>query len=158
MIYTMRSAITAGICLLLFSSPLFAHHGAFYKAVFRAIEMGDVDKIKDLFFESAWQGKEGAMSAAQLQERLKEGKLVPLRKSSESKLYEYSSYGEKISSRCLVTFRLQYGDDKDRAEQIWLLAKRVDFSDRTNIDVKAWQIWRIVTDREQAECFLGRKL
>lgn len=148
------SFITATMCLLLCSSPLFAHHAAFYKAVFRAIEKGEVNNIKNLFDKPAWNGKEGAMSAAQLQERLKKGDLIsPLGKVG-GRLLEYASH-DTSRSRCLVTFKLEYRDDKRRAEQMFLLAKRV--GNDGNRNPKAWKIWRIVTDREQAECFLGRK-
>lgn len=156
----MRSAIrflAAAACVLLLPLPLFAHHGSFYKAVFRAIEKTDVDRIKDLFSESARKGKEGAMSAAELQKLLKNTELIQIHRSDASRLFEYSS-SDKKRSKCLVSFGLRYRDEPRRKVQVFLLARRVDFGDTTNRNHKAWQIVRIVTKFKEAESFLGRKL
>ncbi len=152
--------LLAALVSLLWDSSAVAHHGAFYKAVFRAVENGDVDSIKHLFSEPAWEGDEGAMSAAELQTRLKKGQLISPRGNAAAhfRLFEYSSYGEKISSRCLVAFKLRFSDEKDRGESIFLLAKRVDFSNNTNRNPKAWQVWRIVNDHQQAVSFVGREM
>ena len=77
MAYSTRFVVGVA-CLLLFASPLFAHHKGFYQSTFDAIRRADLEGIKDLFSTSAWEGQEGVMSAAQLQERLKTGKRVPL--------------------------------------------------------------------------------
>lgn len=142
-------------CWLSNSPPLLAHHGQFYKATFRAVQEADLDKIKVLFSERAWNGDEGEMSGPELQKRLKRSELVPLYARSNTILNEYASNDAK-RSKCLVTFRLKFDEDKDRAEQIWLLAERVDFSTATN--AKSWQIVRIVHKKKDAEQFLGKKL
>ena len=97
------------------------------------------------------------MSGAQLHERLNRGNLVPLRQSSDLKFEVYASNDEFDSRlRCVITFRIKYGGEKASEEQVFLLAKRIRNDGFNN--PKAWKIWRIVTDRNQAECFLGRKL
>jgi hypothetical protein len=151
------SFAAAAACVMLTASPSFAHHGPFYKAVFRAIEKADLGSIKDLFSEAAWEGKEGAVSAAELQKRLDNADLIPRDKSQALRLYEQSSQG-KDRSKCLVFFKLAHRGEEGRVEMIYLLAKRVDFSDETNSNRKAWQIVRIVNDQKEAERFLGRKL
>lgn len=145
----MRTAVpatTALLILLVLPLQLFAHHGAFYKTVFRAIENADPGRIRELFSDSAWEGKQGAMSALELQERLKKGKVTQLR--------EFSSYGKTRSEECLVHLKLEHPDHQDR-QHIFLLAKRL--GDDGNRSPKAWQIVRIVDDVREAQLFLGRQ-
>ena len=79
------------------------------QVILEAVEKPDVAAIKGLFDESALKGAEGAMSGAQLQERLNRGNLVPLRESSDLKLDVYASNDEFDSRlRCVITFRINY--------------------------------------------------
>jgi hypothetical protein len=137
----MARAITIGcaaLCLLLFPLPALAHHGDFYQKIFRAVKKGELDAIKHLFKKAAWEGTEGAMSAVELQERLKKGRVKGL--------FENSQHDEQ-RSKCLVAFKLEYPDQK--VERIWLLAK--DFDPRFR--VWDWRIVRIVNDEKEAQSF-----
>jgi hypothetical protein len=150
-------SLNVGVCLLLLCPPAFAHHSAFCRDIFQAVEKADLATVKDLFDEAVWKRGVGAMSAKELQERLTHGKLIPLHKSSDSKLQEHAST-DKFDSRlrCVITFKVEHEDDAIQQKQVFLLAKRVGNDGYSN--PKAWRIWRIVVDRDQAECFLGRKL
>ena len=144
--------VAAAPFLLLLPPSLFAHHKGFYQQAFFAIEKADVEGIKDLFSKSAWDGNDGAMSAAELQKRLKNGKRITLfRAHAPPWLYELSST-DKARSKCLVTFKLEYPDKK--VEQIWLLAEDVDPRDRS----WDWRIVRIVNDEKQAQSFFKHSL
>ncbi|MBT6053800.1 MAG: hypothetical protein HOH16_00045 [Planctomycetaceae bacterium] len=146
--------LSAGISILLLGSTASAHHVAFCQAIIQAVEKPDLETAKVLFEDAAWSGVDGNMSATTLQERLKTGKLVPLLKSSDAKFKEYSSY-DKFDSRlrCILTFSIR---NNGHTEQVYLLAKRIKNDGFSN--PKAWRIWRIVTDKGQAECFLGRTI
>lgn len=146
--------VSAGICLLFLCQGAFAHHVAFCQAVIQAVEKPDLEIVRELFEDSAWSGTEGGMSAATMQERLKTGTLVPLLKSSDEKFDQYSSY-DKFDTRlrCILTFTIKRDGN---TEQVFLLAKRIRDDGYSN--PKAWRVWRIVTDKGQAECFLGRKI
>ncbi|MGI8978240.1 MAG: hypothetical protein ACR2FY_03340 [Pirellulaceae bacterium] len=135
--WALRLSIGAA-CLSLSTAAVLAHHGSFYKPVYQAIRDGDLDKIKDRFSKSAWEGECGALSAAELQERLKKGKV--------SGLWENSSRDEE-RSRCLVAFKIEYADK--RIERIWLLAEDTDKRHRQ----WDWRIVRIVNDGKQAQAF-----
>lgn len=128
----------AASCMLLFPLPALAHHGNFYKKIFQAVKKGEIDAVRDLFTKSGWEGKEGALSAAELQQRLKKGRVKGL--------FENSQHDEK-RSRCLVAFNLEYADKK--VEPIWLLAE--DFDPRFR--VWDWRIVRIVSDEKEAQSF-----
>ena len=130
-------AVGAG-CLFVSATAALAHHGDFYKSVYQALKAGDLDKIKERFSESAWKGGCRVLSAAELQERLKNGKVTGL--------WENSSRDEK-RSRCLVGFKLEYADKK--VERIWLLAEDADQRHRE----WDWRIVRIVNDGKQAQSF-----
>lgn len=135
----------AAALLLLLPLPLFAHHKNFYGGVFQAIKKANIEEIKDLFSKSAWEGKDRAMSAAELQQRLKRGRA--------KHLIEQSSWDD-ARSRCFVQFDLEYADAPDRREQIWLLAEDVDSRDRS----WDWRIVRIVDDSAQALAFLHERI
>jgi hypothetical protein len=154
------TSLSALICLLFLCPAAFAHHVVFCKAVIDAVEKPDVASVKELFEEGAWEATEDGMSAAALQERLKQGKVILLqkswgkKKSSDQKFEAHSSY-DKFDSRlrCVLTFRIEHDGE---TEQVFVLAKRVGDDGATN--PKAWRIWRIVADRTKAEYFLGRKI
>ena len=139
------------VCLLLLPTPVLAHHGFFYKPVFQAIKNGDLDDIKDRFTKSAWKGTCRALSAAELQKRLNNGKLIPWSKLQALTLYERTSRDHK-RSKCIVLFKLQYPDNK--VERIWLLAEDVDSRARS----WDWRIVRIVNDEKQAQSFFKHSL
>ncbi len=128
----------AASCMLHFPSPALAHHGNFYKKIFQAVEKGEIDAVRDLFTKSGWEGKEGALSAAELQERLKKGRVKGL--------FENSQHDEQ-RSKCLVAFKLEYPDMK--VERIWLLAEDLDLRFRE----WDWRIVRIVNDEKEAQAF-----
>lgn len=125
-------------CLLLVPLPALGHHGIFYKKVFTAVEKGEIDAVRDLFTKSGWEGKEGALSAAELQERLKKGRVKGL--------FENSQHDEQ-RSKCLVAFKLEYPDMK--VERVWLLAEDFDLRFRE----WDWRIVRIVNDEKEAQTF-----
>ncbi len=137
---------------LLLPLPVFAHHKGFYQRVFFAIEKGDIETIKDLCSKPAWEGNDGTMPAADLQKRLKGGKITSdMGGGNARSLREYSSSDDK-RSRCLVTFRLQYPDKS--VERIWLLAEDVDPREGS----WEWRIVRIINDEKQAQAFFEHQL
>ncbi len=125
-------------CSLLVPLQALAHHGDFYKRVFRAVQKADIDGIKPVFTKAAWEGTEGAMSAGELQARLKKGRLKGL--------FENSEHAEP-RSKCLVAFKLEYPDKK--VEPIWLLAEDFDPEFRQ----WDWRVVRIVTEEKEAQAF-----
>ena len=135
---------TSAIGLLLLPTPARDHHGLFYKPVYQAIKKGDLDDIKDRFTKSAWKGTRGALSAAQLQQRLKNGKTIRLAENSSS---------DPKRSKCVVILKLQDPDEK-KYELIWLLAEDVDRRERS----WDWRIVRIVNDRKKAQSFFKHSL
>ncbi len=70
--FSVRLLIAALACLLLAPAAQ-AHHAAFYKALFEAIDDGDLEAVRKLFSDQAWTNSDNksAASGAALHARLK---------------------------------------------------------------------------------------
>lgn len=84
------------------------------------------------------------MSAVELQERLKTGRVKGL--------FENSQHDER-RSKCLVAFKLEYPNK--RVEPIWLLAEDFDplGQRRPKFRQWDWRIVRIVNEEKEAQAF-----
>ena len=151
--FSVRLLIAALVCLLLAPAAQ-AHHAAFYKALFEAIDDGDLEAVRKLFSDQAWTNSDNksAASGAALHARLKAGELWFINGSSEMRYTEWGGT-EEDRTRCAITFELKGADDES-GQEYWLLGKRI--GEKSNRKPEVWQVVKIVNTKAEAGRYLGR--
>ena len=143
-----QQAVLTVLLVLWGGVPLLGHHGAFYKAIFAAIDQRDLESAKHLFSEGAWIGQASDVSGMDVSKRLKDSK-------SFSK-YETTSIkkeGQAANNRTAIYLKIVYKNGKESGH-FWFLAD----GKRSNKNPEAHKILRITNNILEAEKYLNRKL
>ena len=143
-----QQAVLTVLLVLWGGVPLLGHHGAFYKAIFAAIDQRDLESAKHLFSEGAWKGQASDVSGVDVSKRLKDSK-------SFSK-YETTSIkeeGQAANNRTVIYLKIVYETGKESGH-FWFLAD----GKPSNKNPEAHKILRITNNILEAEKYLNRKL
>ncbi|MCZ6602505.1 MAG: hypothetical protein O6952_05825 [Planctomycetota bacterium] len=126
--------------MLLTASP---HHGSFYETLGKAIGQQDLESVRHLFTESAWEGTEAMPGGASIHKLLSGAEAV-----DRDGIVEWST-----RSICTVPARF-YLKDEDAARVFWLMGEKV--GDEKTDGARAWRVSRITTDVAEVRKALGR--